>query len=231
MILGNLKYTLPILAALLLVANAILLVKYNEGEATRQKVRADALAAAQRLDALEQPDAVEHLKSQLADAEAQLAIAQGLFPREITAYEIVDLVATAAANSGVSMTSWNAPREPVVERIGSADYKVARYNLGLRGPQAALVAFLNRVERGPFSTLVINPREMTENENITGSWTADVELVTYVPANPPRQPAAQEKPTTTAPGVAPSATSPMPTATGRAGPVTPTTPGETGPSR
>ncbi len=153
--LGRLRPLLILVAALFLLANAVLLRQYLDGQMIRQETRRALVATHQELAALQVPSDLGQLAAQLAQAEAEIKVAEEAYPRETGSFDLLFQLSQAAAETGIAIAQLRA--EPVrKEKLGSLEHWAVRYTIEVNGPSGNLANFMDRVEKLNQSTLVLD---------------------------------------------------------------------------
>jgi hypothetical protein len=124
---------------------------------------------------MRRPEALETLKRELAEAESRLTNNPSTFPKEVDNLGINALIATAANQTGVEVAKRETGTQGV-ERFGTNEYRSVRYSVVARGDLRQLMVFLNKLETGPYATLVINGQSATFQNNV---WTLQIEMTAY----------------------------------------------------
>ena len=100
------------------------------------------------------------LEGRLALAQARLAAEQASFPTELSSTELSDWVLQLAQEAQLKALSLRA--KPIsTEKIRGYTYKILRLEIEARGSFSELTDFIQRLEEGKFTTLVLANASMT----------------------------------------------------------------------
>jgi len=118
------------------------------------------------------PQPAQDLEQRLAAAEASLAAAQGAFPTGLNSTQIINTILKLADSYQVKAIPLTT--QPwVLENTGEG-YYVFRINMAVRGDFSRLTSFINRLENGELTTLVVENLSITRAGQPTGEVTIPV---------------------------------------------------------
>ena len=131
---------------------------YSKQRKEQEALTSQIIEVTQTLRQIPQPPC--DLEQRLAAAQASLAAEQSTFPDNINSTEVIDTILELADNSKVNIISlvtqpWSA------EVVGEHDYYVFRLNIAVMGEFPQLLTYLNKLEKGDYTTLIIEALNVT----------------------------------------------------------------------
>ena len=131
----------------------------NDINAQILQLRPALLQTTGRAESRPRPDLAE-LEQRLALAQARLAAEQASFPAELSSTELSDWVLQLAQETRLKALTLRA--KPIsTEKIKGHTYKILRLEVDARGSFSELTDFIQRLEEGKFTTLVLAKVSMT----------------------------------------------------------------------
>jgi hypothetical protein len=117
----------------------------------------------------------EGLRREVERLEKEL---EGLaFPPQKQGEEAIDSLLEWARGYGVKL--WSFGSSIKTERLAGGEFAVVEYSLDLRGPQEGMIAFLERLNKGPVETAYISSFSLRVQE---GEWSVRLQLRMYTKA-------------------------------------------------
>lgn len=145
-------------------------VQEAEAKVSLEKQRDSASVTLQQLN---RTTDLESLKAELAAAQSQLR--EVSFPERTSDVEFVALLVQASRETGLALGNFQVLVEEQ-EKVGNGNYRVTRLRLlGSASPPQA-TAFLGRLEKGGFPTLVVNNLSLAPKE---GAWEIRLDIYLY----------------------------------------------------
>ena len=173
------KLTISFIIIALLVVYYFLGTDYLKQRQQYEALTAQINEAARTLAQTPQP--APDLEQKLAAAEANLAAAQSAFPGGLNSTQIIDTILKLADNYQVKAIPLTT--QPWAPDNTGAGYQVFRLNMEVRGNFSQLSSFINRLENGELTTLVVENLSITRVGEPTGGATipviANLDLAIY----------------------------------------------------
>jgi hypothetical protein len=175
---GRLAVTISVV--ILAMVYAVLGMSYLNQRQKQEELTTQIAEASQTLNEMPQPP--EGLEQQLAEAQTLLTAEQSSFPDEINTTQLVNAILGLAQSCEVNATPVETkPWE--VETIGEHDYPVLRLTIAVEGSLPALTTFAHELEKGEYTTLIIEDlsasKDTEEADDGTTPVIGSLELAVY----------------------------------------------------
>jgi hypothetical protein len=163
----------------ILLSYAVLGATYARQERNKNDINVQLLQLRPAL-AQTRPNVAE-MEQRLDLAQARLAAEQASFPSELSSTELSDWVLQLAQETQLKALSLRA--KPVsTEKMRGYTYKILRLEVEVRGSFSDLTDFIQKLEEGKFTTLVLAKASMTVTP---GDVAARLNLALYAQLPPP----------------------------------------------
>jgi len=165
------KLLVVLLIVTLLVAYAYLGTGYLKQHQGQEALTSQLADATQTLAQMPEPPG--DLEQRLEAAQARLSAAEHSFPASLNSTGVINTILKQADSCGVKAI-------PIVtkpwsmEKVGEHNYYVLRLNVVASGSFAQLLAFVDKLEKGEFETLIVEELRVTRvTEETEGSVTGE----------------------------------------------------------
>jgi len=153
--------------------------KARDGQETLAFQIADASQTLADLPEL--PQDLEDLEERVAEAQERLDAEKSAFPSEVNSIKVVDAILELADECDVEAVPLITQPRAAVE-VGEHEYRALRLSVTIEGSLAQLLAFVGKLERNEFETLIVERLEVdrgSEESEETTPVIATLELAIY----------------------------------------------------
>jgi Tfp pilus assembly protein PilO len=152
--LRRLKPLLLVGAAVFVLANVVLTRMYADSVAAYQATRQELATTQRQLDELDAPPDIGEIAHLLSEFQTQIKVAEKNIPPDSGSFDLLFALSRSASDSGVTISRLKA--EPITKEKLTLEYWVTRYSVEASGASPAITNFVERVEKLPHSTLMLD---------------------------------------------------------------------------
>jgi Tfp pilus assembly protein PilO len=103
---------------------------------------------------LNTPPDIGEITRLLSEYQEQIKSAEKYIPADAASFDLLFSLSRSASETGVTISKLKA--EPITRDKMTLEYWTTRYSVEVTGPSVALVGFIEKVERLPQSTLLLD---------------------------------------------------------------------------